>query len=178
MGDKIMAVRNDRELFIDTEGLPFRPRPGRGKESLTHIGRKTFLCRVQNIVYSAARSTSNRGLAQGRGAFRFEHKFFNQRVVVKARFVRMKASNKRSLRTHLCYLERSGVGRDGGEPKAFSSIGDLSSKDIDHVVQEWSKDRHHFRFIVSPEMGSELELEQYAKRLISGMEKDLKTKIS
>ena len=46
------------------------------------------------------------------------------------------------------------------------------------MVKEEANDRPHFRFIISPEKGEKLGLKEFAKELVAGREKDLKTKLS
>ena len=106
-----------------------------------------------------------------------------QRVLIKARVVRNRSYSGRSrkvsaLAVHLNYLEREGVGLAGERGRAFSIGGSLSTEQRHGWVQAASKDRHHFRFIVSPERGAELDLESFAKQLICQMEEDLGTKLS
>jgi type IV secretory pathway VirD2 relaxase len=43
------------------------------------------------------------------------------------------------------------------------------------MVNRWAEDQHSFRFIISPEGGAKLDLEEYTKRVIRAVEKDLGT---
>ena len=172
-----MKERFDRENFNGNSELPFRVRVGRGRESRTDIHSQKFLSRVNAILRTQGFRGKTYGVKSGRGTFRMESGFLSQRVLIKARVVRSKSSNSSALAKHLLYLERSGVGLDGGEAKAFSEHRPLEQNDMRSIAKEWSQDRHHFRFIVSPEYSEELNLEQVARDLVKGMEKDLKTRL-
>ena len=120
---------------------------------------------------------ASRGSLQGqRGAYRRTPSAFLQRVVVKARVVRhVAAGGRRSLRAHVVYLQREGVGKYGEEARIFTRDGQAKKEQTLEICGDWSKDRHHFRFIVSPEKGSEVDLDGFARELIRKMEKDLGT---
>lgn len=93
----------------------------------------------------------------GKGRMR-PKKVFNQRAIVKARVV--KGGGKKSvqrLRSHLSYLHRSGTGSINAErPEFFDKEKVLSKEELSKRAPEWANDPHHFRFIVSPERGSDL----------------------
>lgn len=98
-----------------------------------------------------------------------------RQVTVKARVVRH--GLKRSpLTAHLNYLRRDGVTRDGALGRMF----DPSSDDADPkaFAERCEEDRHHFRFIVSPEDAAELaDLRAYTRDLMATAEKDLGTRL-
>lgn len=93
--------------------------------------------------------------ARSRRPFRLD---VRQRVVVKALVSRHTAAAGRgggALLRHARYLGRSGAGVDGGRPDFFDRETEgLKPSD---VVGGWTADRHHFRFIVSPEHGDRIE---------------------
>ena len=75
---------------------------------------------------------------------------------------------------HLRYIERDGVGRDGEPGQAYGPQTDAA--DLDAFKERCADDRHHFRFILSPEDGAELEdLRTYTRNLMGRMEADLGT---
>jgi type IV secretory pathway VirD2 relaxase len=98
-------------------------------------------------------------------------------VVVKARIIRHRGDRFRaaSVRTHLYYLRRGGTGR-GGEPgEAFDRDG---VADHDAFAERAEPDRHHFRFIVSPEDADRLaDLRETTRDLMSQLERDLGSKL-
>ncbi len=99
-----------------------------------------------------------------------------RRVVIKSRLVVLKRAGPRSTPTHMRYLERDWVTREGERGQAYGP----SSETVD--TQEFEArgrgDRHQFRFIVSPEDASELgELKAFTRDLMGQMERDLGTKL-
>ena len=99
-------------------------------------------------------------------------------VVVKARVVRHGAQKFRSasLGKHVAYLSREGVTRDGADARLFDAGSDAA--DGSAFIARCEGDRHHFRFIVSPEDAAELEdLRAFARDLMLQAERDLGTKL-
>ncbi|MCG8445584.1 MAG: LysR family transcriptional regulator, partial [Hyphomicrobiales bacterium] len=70
---------------------------------------------------------------------------------LRARFVRHRGARYRSapLAKHIDYLKRDGVTRDGHDAAMFDWDGDAADERI--FASACEDDRHHFRFIVSPE---------------------------
>nr|WP_295237944.1 DUF3363 domain-containing protein [uncultured Brevundimonas sp.] len=92
-----------------------------------------------------------------------------RQVVVKARVVRRSAGG---LGAHIGYLQRDGVRRDGEPGQLFDVRSDRA--DGSAFAQRAGDDRHHFRFIVSPEDAHELtDLRAYTRDLMTGIEADL-----
>lgn len=139
-----------------------------------------LLSRLKLLGRSAAGSKAKRlgrRSTGARGKIRAP-RAFTQRAIVKARVV--KGDGKKAvqrLRAHLSYLNRSGTGLTGERPEFFNQEQYLSRTELSKRAAEWAKDAHHFRFIISPERASELELESYVKKVVSTMEQDLKTKL-
>jgi type IV secretory pathway VirD2 relaxase len=103
-----------------------------------------------------------------------------QRVTVKSRVVRHsryrgQGGAIRALREHIDYLGRGGVGEDKGRGVVFDMHDDLGPEELRAFRERIVDDRHHFRFIVSPESGSALELKDYAREFVTAMESDLGT---
>lgn len=99
-----------------------------------------------------------------------------RRVVIKARVVRMGPTARAALLRHLGYVQRDGVTREGEAGRHFDRS--LDEADGRAFVDRCSGDRHHFRFIVSPEDGAELgDLKRYTRELMDRMERDLGTKL-
>ncbi|KAF1043309.1 MAG: hypothetical protein GAK38_04036 [Xylophilus sp.] len=95
-----------------------------------------------------------------------------RRVVIKARYVVLKQAGARSVETHLRYIEREGVDRDGGKGHAYGLTTDHA--DPAGFEERGRGDRHQFRFIVSPEDAQQLEdLRGYTRHLMTRMEGDL-----
>ncbi|NNU35982.1 DUF3363 domain-containing protein [Rhizobium sophorae] len=96
-------------------------------------------------------------------------------AVVKARVVRQGGRNA-PLATHLNYLRREGVTRDGEKARLFGPDGD--DADPKAFAERCEDDRHHFRFIVSPDDAVEMaDLKEFTRELVGQMEKDLGTRL-
>jgi hypothetical protein len=92
-------------------------------------------------------------------------------IAVKARIVRHWARGS-PLRTHLAYLRREGVTKDGAPGRMF----DTGHEDADHraFAERCEGDRHHFRFIVSPQDAEQLsDLKVFTRDLMAQAEQDL-----
>ncbi len=129
---------------------------------------------------ASARGTGQRpGSRLGRGhtAARFAGAKLtpmSRRVTIKTLLVNQRQASPQSLAKHLRYIERDGVGRDGEPGQAYGPQTDAA--DLDAFKERCADDRHHFRFILSPEDGAELEdLRTYTRHLMGRMEADLGT---
>lgn len=121
------------------------------------------------------RSTFGRGRA-GFGRSRLFGS--NRRVIVKARVVRNTGLRARSapLAAHLSYLKRDGTSREGERGAMFDAAEDRA--DDRAFAERCEDDRHHFRFIVSPEDASEMsDLKAFTRDLVQQMEADLGTRL-
>ncbi|MDP3674537.1 MAG: DUF3363 domain-containing protein, partial [Novosphingobium sp.] len=117
--------------------------------------------------------------ARGRSAaLRARTRQGQRRVLVKARVVRHAGSrfSAAPLSRHIAYLEREGVTRDGNDAQLFGSGGDPA--DGKAFAERCAGDRHHFRFIVSPEDASELaDVRAFTRELLTDMQADLGTRL-
>ena len=150
----------------------FKPRLGRIR-SLGNAKRgRTFLSRVSRAVNRAGymgKSSGKRLSGGGRYAGR-------RRVIVKARIVRASAASKVTLRKHLNYLGRDEATREKDKGKLFDEISDDADRKL--FAKSTDEDRHHFRFIVSPEDGSQIpDLKPFVRDLMTQMSKDLGTEL-
>ncbi len=97
---------------------------------------------------------------------------FSRRVTIKTLLVNQRQASPQSLSRHLRYVERDGTGRDGEPGRAYGP--QVDEADLDAFKERCADDRHHFRFIVSPEDGAELDdLRTYTRHLMGRMEADL-----
>lgn len=104
----------------------------------------------------------------------------SQRVTIKSRVVRHVSPRKglKSLQEHCSYFTRKGVeGPDEKAPEIYRASGNLDGQSLDRWLQEASTDRHHFRFIISPENSRNLDLPAYTRELVVQMENDLGTRL-
>ena len=117
---------------------------------------------------------------RGRGAsLAMRRSRTQRRVVIKARVVRQKGTHFRAapLARHLTYLKRDGVDREGSEGRLFDRDSDYA--DGESFAARCEDDRHHFRFIVSPEDASEMEdLRAFTRELMDDMAHDLGTRLA
>jgi hypothetical protein len=97
-------------------------------------------------------------------------RFRGRRVIVKARVVRMSGSKGRAIDSHLRYLQRDGVNREGERGQVYA--GPTNSADLQEFVERSRDDRHQFRFIVAPEDSTELgDLKEFTRNLMRKMER-------
>lgn len=96
-------------------------------------------------------------------------------AVVKARVVRQSGRGA-PLRRHVDYLQREGVTRDGEKGRLFGP--DTEEADARGFAERCEPDRHHFRFIVSPDDAVEMtDLRGFTRDLMRQAEYDLGTKL-
>ena len=97
-----------------------------------------------------------------------------RRVVIKSRFVVLKKVGANSVATHLRYIERDGVTREGERGQAYGA--EAESADLKAFEERGKGDRHQFRFIVSVEDAGELEdFRSYTREFMQRMSTDLET---
>ena len=159
----------------------FNIRPGAPKNR-----QQKFVSQVLKEVSKAGgksirKSGTRPGARLGRGhvAARFTGRSAqpgSRRVTIKTRLVNLKQAGPRSTTTHLRYIEREGVGRDGESGRAYGPTTD--NADLATFEERSREDRHQFRFIVSPEDAEQLDdLRTYTRNLMSRMEADLGTNL-
>jgi type IV secretory pathway VirD2 relaxase len=161
----------------------FRVRPGRiGSTRAPQT--KSFLAQALIAAHKAGglsrgrrsrrRSTFGRGRAASLIAVRLLRND-SRSAIVKARVVRQMRS-PRALRAHIRYLQRDGVTRDGSAGKLFDSAGD--DADGRAFAERCEGDRHHFRFILSPDDAAELgSLRGFTRELMDQASRDLGTRL-
>jgi type IV secretory pathway VirD2 relaxase len=160
----------------------FLLRPGRVGQDRT-IRPAGFLTEVRTAAVRASDpgSSPRRGGARrgARGAARANPSpAAARRVMVKARIVRHAGARYRAapLSRHIAYLEREGVSADGARPRMFDAGGERA--DIEAFAARCEGDRHHFRFIVSPEdAGAMSDLRAFSRALMTTAEQDLGTRL-
>jgi type IV secretory pathway VirD2 relaxase len=170
-----------------TEGLmssndDFRVRPGKIR-STRGPQTKSFLAQALRAAQKAgglSRGPVGRGsrFGRGRAASLAASRMLQARArgaMVKARVVRQMRSPG-ALRAHIGYLKRDGVTRDGSPGKLFDAAGD--DADSRAFAERCEGDRHHFRFIVSPDDAGELSsLRGFTRELMDQASRDLGTRL-
>lgn len=183
------AVSGDVALFGPAmKDDDFEIRPGRSRDqgmpasrkATSFVGKVLKASRRSGATPLARRSGKPAGTGRyGRGraaALRARRSPYQRRVVIKARVVRHKGARFRSapLALHVSYLERDGVTRDQERGQLFDASGDNANGEA--FAQRCADDRHHFRFIVSPEDATELaDMRTFTRELMDDMARDLGT---
>ncbi|MGE0294238.1 MAG: relaxase/mobilization nuclease domain-containing protein [Hyphomonadaceae bacterium] len=164
----------------------FRIRPGRIRSSGAQRARP-FIAQALAAAQRAGARVSRSGrispgnrstFGRGRTASVRANRLLTGRsriVVIKTRVVRHQGRSA-PLTAHLNYLRREGVTRDGEKARLFGPATDeVDGRDFAARCED---DRHHFRFIVSPEDAADMaDLRSFARDLMGQMEKDLGTKL-
>ena len=162
----------------------FRIRPGRIRSSGAQRSRP-FIAQALAATRKAGGGVSRSGrivsgnrsrLGQGQRASIEANRFITARsrgAIIKARVVRHTA-RAAPLGRHLDYLRREGVTREGEKARLFGP--GTEDADARAFADRCGDDRHHFRFIVSPDDALEMaDLRSFTRDLASQMEKDLDT---
>ncbi|WP_454629249.1 relaxase/mobilization nuclease domain-containing protein [Bradyrhizobium cenepequi] len=164
----------------------FRVRPGRIRSTRVQRARP-FIAQALAAAQRAGGSVSRKGtigpghrsrFGRGQRASVQANRLITSRsrgAVIKARVVR-RAGRSAPLATHLNYLRREGVTREGEKARLFGP--DVEDADAKAFAERCEDDRHHFRFIVSPDDALEMsDLKTFTHDLVGQMEKDLGTKL-
>lgn len=164
----------------------FRIRPGRIRSTRAQQARP-FIAQALAAAQKAGGAVSRQGrigpgnrsrFGRGQRAAVQANRLLTARsrgAVVKARVVRQGGRNA-PLGTHLNYLRREGVTRDGERARLFGPGGD--DADPKAFAERCEDDRHHFRFIVSPDDAVEMaDIKGFTRELVGQMEKDLGTRL-
>lgn len=164
-------MSRDDDIRIRT-GRVRSTKPGRAKSFVARVLAATQKAGSQ---HRGARGTAG-SFGRGRAASLLAHRGLTSKsrgVVIKARAVRHGPRSAR-LGAHLSYLRRDGVTRDGASGKMFDAGGDEA--DARGFAERCDGDRHHFRFIVSPDDAAELsDLQRFTRDLMGQMARDLGT---
>jgi type IV secretory pathway VirD2 relaxase len=170
-----MTVRDD-----DLRVRPGRIRHGNrgGKNPKTFVGEVMRAAKKAGHVGNSFRSGRSRGRSSfGRGrraAISIRLRANARRVVMKARVVRHGGRRSAPLPKHLAYLKREGVTRNGKDARMFDATSD--TVDERAFAERCEDDRHHFRFIISPEDAAALgDLKTFTRELMRDVEGDLGT---
>ena len=164
----------------------FRVRPGRIRSTRAQSARP-FIAQALAAAKKAGGGVSRSGRVAPANRSRFgrgqrasiqANRFITARTrgaVIKARVVRH-SGRTAPLGTHLDYLRRDGVTRDGEKARLFGP--GTEEADGRAFAGRCEDDRHHFRFIVSPDDAVEMsDLKSFTRDLVGQMERDLDTRL-
>jgi type IV secretory pathway VirD2 relaxase len=163
----------------------FRVRPGRIRSTRAQSARPFIAQALAAAKKAGGVSRSGRIVSANRSRFGRgqrasiqANRFITARTrgaVIKARVVRH-SGRSAPLGTHLDYLRRDGVTRDGDKALLFGP--GTEEADGRGFAERCEDDRHHFRFIVSPDDAVEMsDLKSFTRDLVGQMEKDLDTRL-
>ena len=167
-----------------------RVRPGRIRDRGRSSSRqKSFVGQVMRAAKRAGHVGDGFGRGKGgasrshfgrgrRAALSLSLRSTSRRVVMKARVVRHHGTRFRSatMPKHMAYLKREGVTRDGADTRMFDARSDAADERA--FAERCEDDRHHFRFIISPEDSAELgDLRTFTRELMTDVARDLGTKL-
>ena len=167
-----------------------RVRPGRIRDTGRSSSRpKSFVGQVMRAAKKAGHVGDSFGRGKGgasrshfgrgrRAALSLSLRSTSRRVVMKTRVVRHHGKRFRSapLTKHITYLKREGVTRDGADARMFDVRSDAADERA--FAERCEDDRHHFRFIISPEDAAELgDLRTFTRELMTDVARDLGTKL-
>ncbi|MGX5829305.1 relaxase/mobilization nuclease domain-containing protein [Mesorhizobium sp. 43Arga] len=164
----------------------FRVRPGRIPSRQSQRARP-FIAQALAAAHKAGGRISRDGtITAGRGSYFGRGRVASLRAgrfitsrsrscTVKALVVRHKRQNG-PLARHLNYLRREGVTRDSEKASMFGRQTD--DADVHDFAERCANDRHHFRFIISPEDAVDMaDLKTFTRDLMAQAEKDLGTNL-
>lgn len=177
MAPRFRAANRSRNLLNGINDITLRPQIGAGQEAHTKKRTLSHLKQMLTLTQKLPKSSRYGPRKLRRGLVRMDSRQNYQRVIIKSRIVRHRGLQARSLEKHLSYLQRDGVGADGKAAKMFDFEHDHNELKPAKFANNWSNDRHHFRFIISPEKASDLDLKQYTRDLVREVEHDLESKL-
>jgi hypothetical protein len=173
---RVTMTRHDDQIRI---------RPGRIRRGDRGVKRpRSFVGEVMRAAKKAGHTGKGFGRAGGnesrstfgrgrRAALALSSRSPARRVMVMARGRSFSAA---PLARHIAYLKREGVTRDGDEARLIEAASD--SADGKAFAKRCAEDRHHFRFIVSPEDAAHVaDLPAFTRELMNDAERDLGTKL-
>lgn len=157
-----MPKKSDERAFRLRPNRP--PKRGKGEVSAWSTALRT--------VFRYA-STSRRKLSAASGSSKAARKPFNQRCAVRITYTKNKITGQ--WRAHGRYIAREGAA--GEKSAGFSNENE--GAEPSQTLDRWQKegDARLWKFIVSPEFGERVDLEQLTRELMRRMEGDLGTKL-
>jgi type IV secretory pathway VirD2 relaxase len=169
------AMKRDDDLRV----RPGRIRSTRSQRAKPFIAQALAAAeRAGGMARRTSSSQATGAFGRGRAASLAATRALTDRsrgAVIKARVVRHGAK-RTPLAAHLAYLRRDGVTKDGEPARMFSA----ESNDVDQkaFAERCDGDRHHFRFIVSPDDAVELsDIKGFTRDLMADAERDLGTRL-
>lgn len=160
-----------RELEATGEDLAELPRRLKADPLSVRPAMMRRLAATRFFAWGDKAGSARTAGAAGSRPFRLDRR---QRVVVKALVSRHGGARGRAvLAAHVRYLGRAGTAQDGGHGAFFDQARNgVEARD---ATAEWTHDRHHFRFIISPEHGDRIaDLRAYVREVMGRVAADLR----
>ena len=157
----------------DVDGLRVQL-PGRLKRDQCDVRTAMFIRLAASRNFALGDRAGALKAAQNRSgrSFRLD---VRQRVIVKAMVSRHQgkgAARAAALGAHVAYLGRQGAGVEGEQADFFDRETDVINARA--AIRDWSRDRHHFRLIISPENGERIrDLRDYVRDVMGRVGADL-----
>lgn len=165
--------KENRNKNHPNESLPFNSMTALMKS----VSRKTSGKKIKKYKFTGNRAMAKR--VRGNN-YILQPPSYYRLSVIKSRIVKSKPwynldQKILAVNEHIKYLVRNEVAIDGKCAQFFDSESDdvYGKKFAIDIAQ----DRHHFRFIVSPEDGLDVDLKTHARHLVKQMEQDLGVKL-
>ena len=163
-----MGDRNTR----DDKLAAFRARIGRADRARERVA--TTPLRVARLVHRGHGGLRARTSSRFASTASFGPRERARRVVVKAHVQKLGGRGAQAAARHLRYIERDGVEKDGSPGVLYGPEGQVARETFE---QPRVRERHQFRFIVSPEDARDLDLTEYVRDLMKRVEVDLGRRI-
>lgn len=169
-----MLVREAIEARLEsreqTGGVARLPRSMKLDQVTVRVGMWRRLSASRAFAYGVKSGALRTAQARSGRPFRPD---VRQRVIVKALVSRHAGPQPgTALAKHVVYLGRSGAGVEGARPTFFDRSDD--GVNARARTRGWTDDRHHFRFIISPEHGDRIrDLRGYVREVMARVSADL-----
>ena len=139
-------------------------------------GPRAWSLAFKQVLYFARMSRkSNADRRASSGSSSHSRKPYNQRCAVRVIYSQNKTRGQ--WKAHGRYLMREAAIRNGQNCGAFNQ--DQQVTDLVAKLDEWQKsgDQRLFKFIISPEFGDRVNLQQLTRDLMARMERDMATRL-
>ena len=116
-----------------------------------------------------------KAVRRGKHNFQIAVSRYRQRVVVITYYYPMANRGYANLCKHVSYMSRSEAGEKSLTPDLFNASSDKI--DARATVEGWKNDERHWRIILSPKNGNEMDMPKYVREVMSEIERTTGTKL-
>ncbi len=167
-----MGRNVETSSIYDEEFSVLRPKMGRGRAPSSKSGAQSFRNALLGRSGGNFRQLfvdSPRGSEWGNGPFGRNAPANARRVVVQSHFVRMTPKGAKLAASHLRYILRDGVEKDGSPGVLYGPDGPVSPKSF---TEPRPKETLQFRWVVSPEDAGDLDMTKYIRQYMKRIERE------